>query len=146
MTAAQALLKQLMIEQLADAEDELNELTGSGEVAPSMDSAHWLKVLKSGSEALGKLMYRVKAVHDVIKETADVTSGLRENPEIVSTNAEHFLSQEDHAQVTSKLKILLTSVCDYCNERLAALVSTQSDKNTITAHQVRLYLSDDFFL
>lgn len=53
VTAAQALLKQLMIEQLADAEDELNELTGSGEVAPTMDANHWLKVLKLASQALG---------------------------------------------------------------------------------------------
>lgn len=53
VTAAQAFMKQLMIEELADAEDELNELTGSGEVAPSMDAAHWLKVLKLGGDALG---------------------------------------------------------------------------------------------
>lgn len=53
ITAAQASLKQLMIEQLADAEDELNELTGSGELAPTMDANHWLKVLKLASQALG---------------------------------------------------------------------------------------------
>ncbi|XP_076265824.1 VPS54 subunit of GARP complex scat isoform X2 [Rhynchophorus ferrugineus] len=136
VTAAQALLKQLMIEQLADAEDELNELTGSGEVAPSMDSAHWLKVLKLGSEALGKLIYRVKAVHDVIKETADVSAGLVVNTSYNSSRTETFLSENDHSQILSKLKGLLISVCDYCNERLGALISTQSDKNSITAHQV----------
>lgn len=54
ITAAQTLLKQLMIEQLADVEDD-NEhcLTGSGETAPNLDSAQWLKVLKLASEALG---------------------------------------------------------------------------------------------
>lgn len=54
ITAAQTLLKQLMIEQLADVEDD-NEhcLTGSGETAPHLDSAQWLKVLKLASEALG---------------------------------------------------------------------------------------------
>lgn len=56
VTAAQAILKQLMIEQLADAEDEFNELTGSGEVAPSMDANHWLKVLKLASQALGEFI------------------------------------------------------------------------------------------
>lgn len=55
VTAAQALLKQLMIEQLADAEDELNELTGSGEAAPTMDANHWIKVLKLASQALGNV-------------------------------------------------------------------------------------------
>lgn len=56
VTAAQALLKQLMIEQLADAEDELNELTGSGEAAPTMDANHWIKVLKSANQALGNVI------------------------------------------------------------------------------------------
>ncbi|KAJ8978665.1 hypothetical protein NQ317_019101 [Molorchus minor] len=120
VTASQALLKQLMIEQLADAEDELDELTGSGEVAPSMDSAHWLKVLKLASEALGKLIQRVSfpALNSLWGET------------------EHFLSIEEHSRVEAKLKDLLTSVCDYCNERLASLVSTQSDKQSVTASQV----------
>lgn len=39
-------------------------------------------------------------------------------------------------RVEIKLKDLLTSVCDYCNERLASLISTQSDKQSITASQV----------
>lgn len=55
ITAAQTLLKQLMIEQLANVEDD-NEhcLTGSGETtAPNLDSAQWLRVLKLASEALG---------------------------------------------------------------------------------------------
>lgn len=55
ITAAQTLLKQLMIEQLANVEDD-NEhcLTGSGESAPTLDSAQWLKVISLASEALGK--------------------------------------------------------------------------------------------
>lgn len=57
ITAAQASLKQLMIELLADADDELNELTGSGEVAPTMDANHWLKVLKLASQSLGNYDY-----------------------------------------------------------------------------------------
>lgn len=136
VTAAKALLKQLMIEQLADAEDELNELTGSGEVAPPMDSDHWLKVLKLGSKALGKMIYRVKAVHDLIRETADISAGLVASSDYGSARTDVFLSESDHQETVNKLKAMLTSVCDYCNERLAALISTQSDKNSITAHQV----------
>ncbi|KAL1498265.1 hypothetical protein ABEB36_009090 [Hypothenemus hampei] len=134
LTAAQATLKQLMIEQLADAKVELNELKGSGEVTPLMDSTHWLKVLRLGSEALGKLIYRVKAVHDVIKETADISSGLAEASNISHT-VEGFLSEDDHNKVVSKLKDLLISVCDYFNERLAALVSTQNDKSSIGTYE-----------
>ncbi|CAH1965831.1 unnamed protein product [Acanthoscelides obtectus] len=137
VTAAQAILKQLMIEQLADAEDELNELTGSGEVAPTMDAAHWLRVLKSASDALGKLILRVKAVHNVIQDTAAASAGLTSSSKLNSScDSSHFLSLEDHNRVVMKLKDLLTSVCDYCNERLASLVSTQSEKPAVTAAQV----------
>lgn len=55
VTATQTLLKQLMIEQLAEAEDESEQcLTGSGEVAPTLDAAHWLRALTLASDALGK--------------------------------------------------------------------------------------------
>ncbi|XP_060529199.1 vacuolar protein sorting-associated protein 54 [Cylas formicarius] len=134
VTAAQALLKQLMIEQLKDAEDELNELTGSGEVAPVMDSIRLMKILRLGSEALGKLLYRVKAVHDVIKETTDISAGLFLNG--VKSDMERFLTEEDHKQAAGKLKDLLTFICDYYNERLASLVSTHSDNQSVTAGQI----------
>ncbi|XP_050310874.1 vacuolar protein sorting-associated protein 54 [Anthonomus grandis grandis] len=134
ITASQAAMKQLMIEQLADAEDELNELTGSGEVAPSMDSAHWINVLRLGSEALGKIMYRVKSVHDVIKEVAEVSSGQCTTASV--SNMDRFISLEEYNRVSVKLRLLLTSVCDYCSERLAALVSQQSEKSSVTSSQV----------
>lgn len=35
-----------------------------------------------------------------------------------------------------KLRDLLTSICDYCHERLASLVSTQSEKHTVIASQI----------
>ena len=55
VTAAQTLLKQLLIEQLADVEDDMEHcLTGSVEVAPTMDAAHWLTVLTLASHALGE--------------------------------------------------------------------------------------------
>ncbi|KAJ8927449.1 hypothetical protein NQ314_020120 [Rhamnusium bicolor] len=113
VTAAQALLKQLMIEQLADAEDELDEIKGSV-----------------------KLIQRVKAVHDVIKETAASSAGLLPNSQLNMRDTDNFLSLEEHVRVEVKLKDLLTSVCDYCNDRLASLISTQSDKQSITASQV----------
>ncbi|CAH1156225.1 unnamed protein product [Phaedon cochleariae] len=143
VTAAQALLKQLMIEQLADAEDELNEITGSGEIAPSMDAAHWLKVLRTASEALSQLIERVRAVHDAIRATASASAGLppahRDLPPAhrdLPSPAERFLEPRDLERVAAKLDETLAAVCDYCNERLAALVSTQSDGRSVVAAQV----------
>lgn len=125
VTAAQALLKQIMIEHLAEDENETC-LTGSGEVTPSIDAKNWLQLLNIASQALGKLMQRVKDVHDIVKETSTN----------LSVDNEQFLSLEEQNRLELKLKDLLTSVCDYCNERLAALVSTQSDKQAVTAHQI----------
>lgn len=54
VTAAQTLLKQLFIEQLADVEDDMEHcLTGSGEAPPNLDASHWLNVLSLASTALG---------------------------------------------------------------------------------------------
>lgn len=69
----------------------------------------------------------------MIKETADSSAGLKSSGH---RHSENFLSLEDHNRVEVKLKDLLISICDYCHERLASLVSTQSEKQTITASQV----------
>lgn len=74
----------------------------------------------------------MKAVHDVIKETAAVSAGLVSTPD----DTESFLTLEEHGRVEAKLKEILVSVCDYCNERLASIVSTQSDKQAITSVQI----------
>lgn len=133
ITAAQTLLKQFVIEQLADVEDEMEHcLTGSGEAPPTLDAAQWLKVLSLASNALGKLIKRIEAVHNVIKHTAAVSAGLKETLEI----GEKFLSLEEHNRVELKLRDLLTSICDYCHERLASLISTQSDRQPITTSQI----------
>lgn len=57
------------------------------------------------------------------------------------SNTDKFLSLEEFGRVEVKLRDLLASVCDYCHERLASLVSTQSDKQSITANQI-MELSD----
>lgn len=81
------------------------------------------------------LIRRVKAVHDIIKVTAASSSGLQVDSEL-DQPTEHFLSLEDHNRVEIKLKDLMTSVCDYCNERLASLISTQSDNQSVTALEI----------
>lgn len=81
------------------------------------------------------LIRRVRAVHDVIKETAAASSGVPLNAELDQLT-EQFLSLDDYKRVEIKLKDLLTSICDYCNERLASLISTQSDNQSVSASQI----------
>ncbi|KAK4876279.1 hypothetical protein RN001_012701 [Aquatica leii] len=133
ITAAQTVLKQLLIEQLATVEDDTEHcLTGSGEAHPSFDAAQWLKVLSLASDALTKLIKRVHAVHGVIQHTADIGAGLLDATEI----GDKFLTLNEHARAKLKLQELLVSICDYCHERLASLVSTQSEKQQITSLQI----------
>lgn len=81
-------------------------------------------------------MQRVRAVHDVIKQTVEISAGLV-TPELsTSGETEKFLTPEEYRQVETKLRDLLTSICDYCHERLASLVSTQSEKQTVVAVQI----------
>lgn len=85
---------------------------------------------------IGKLVQRVKSVHDVIKQTVDISAGLTTSELNTANDTEKFLSTLEYKQVEMKLRDLLTSVCDYCHERLASLVSTQSEKQTIIASQI----------
>lgn len=142
VTAAQALMKQLVIEQLQDCEGDTEVcLTGFGEALPALETSQWLRLLILATEALSKLVRRVKDVHDVIQQTSDVSAG-----KTLSTEGEHFLNLEDYTRVEVKLKELLTAVCDYCNERLSVLVASQSDKQVITATQIsELYVIVDSF-
>lgn len=71
----------------------------------------------------------------MIKETAATSSGIETNSNIDQLS-EKFLSLEDYNRVEIKLKDLLTSICDYCNERLASIISTQSDNQSVTACQI----------
>lgn len=75
----------------------------------------------------------------MIKQTVDVSAGFSTPDELSVTGTgetEKFLTAEEHKQVERKLRDLLTSVCDYCHERLASLVSTQSEKQTVVASQI----------
>lgn len=81
-------------------------------------------------------MHRVKAVHDLIKHVVDISAGLQTPDDLSPSETVKFLSMDDHSRVENKLQNLLISVCDYCHERLASLVSTQSEKQTIITSQI----------
>lgn len=136
ITAAQTLLKQFMIEALADVEDDEDQcLRGSGEVTLSMDATHWMKALTAASEALQKLLERIYAMMEIIQETAD-SSVAPSSTKKDNGFVDKFLSIEDHKNIRRKLQELLVSICDYCNERLASIVGTQSDQRPLSSYQI----------
>lgn len=141
VTAAQAVLKQLTIEQLADCESDNDySLTGPGDannVGTSLDSTQWLNLLLLSSDALKKLVQRVKDVHDIIKQTSDASAGCLKKEEIIIVDNDCFLTSEEHERVEVKLKDLLTTICDYYLDRIAKLVmDINFEKQIITRNQL----------
>lgn len=84
---------------------------------------------------LEKLLKRICGVIEIIQETADASVLL---PKTQNTNGyvDKFLSPEDHKNIKRKLQELLVSICDYCNERLAAIIGTHSDQRPLTSYQI----------
>ncbi|KDR08332.1 Vacuolar protein sorting-associated protein 54, partial [Zootermopsis nevadensis] len=144
-TTIKAVVKQIVIEVIAasDLGDSELALTGLGDQLQGLELHDWLHLLENTTSTLMCLVHRVKAVHDVMRQAADVSAG--KVPESSENLANSFLSLEEHGRVVGKLRDLLTSVCDYAHERVAQLLSVplhapaseQRDKSNTSQKEVR---------
>ncbi|KFB45588.1 AGAP008353-PA-like protein [Anopheles sinensis] len=135
ITTVRAIVKQLVIEVIATGDAEVC-LTGAGEEAQSLSLSEWITLLEGATGTLLKLLHRIRAVHDVMHQTADASAG-RLTDDVSFIDTEAFLSAADYAVVQSKLANLLQSVCNYCHDRCANLVSNQSlEKSAASAEQI----------
>ncbi|XP_071445238.1 vacuolar protein sorting-associated protein 54 isoform X2 [Hetaerina americana] len=149
-TTIKALMKQIVIEAVAASDSkEVEDFNTSAEQQqqnplPGLHLSEWTKVLQRCTSSLLLLVGRVKAVHDVMQEAADVSAGkfiLGSTPEeeasshkeevdklcvAVAESTEVFLTNDEHAKVMSRLRELLCSVSDYAHERCGHLVSAQA--------------------
>ncbi|XP_067009961.2 vacuolar protein sorting-associated protein 54 [Anabrus simplex] len=156
-TAIKTVVKQMVIEVLAASDTGDSELgvTGHGDTMQhGMALPDWLNVLQNTTHTLMKLIKRVKAVHDVMRQAADVSAGKMPSGSssiggddapteihvtVGSDPSDSFLSEEEHQKVCAKLQELLTSVCDFAHERVAQLVSAQ-DRNQVSQSQPPLLM------
>ncbi|GLH01415.1 Vacuolar protein sorting-associated protein 54 [Gryllus bimaculatus] len=140
-TTVKAVVKQMVIEVMAasDSGDSELALTGQGDQTQALSLSDWLGLLRNTTHTLMQLIHRVKAVHDVMRQTVDISAG--KTPASEANDAENdsseihvsvetepgdkFLSEEEHQRVCAKLRDLLTSVCDFAHERVAQLVTAQ---------------------
>lgn len=135
ITAIRAVIKEMLINLIATTDAEIC-LTGAGEEAQILSVAEWILFLETAADKLLKLLQRIKSVTDVMMQTADMSAGKFLNGGLVDPS-ETFLSLEHHKQVEMKLIDLLLSVCSYCHERCANLVSNQSlEKCVATADEM----------
>ena len=124
ITTIKALIKQLVIEVIASGDNEIC-LTGSGEEAQSLTLNEWIQLLDSATVSLLKLLKRIRLTHDVMLHVADSSAG-KFSEQVNYLESDAFLSSVDHNHIENKLTNLLQSVCNYCHERCANLVSNQS--------------------
>ncbi|XP_036321490.1 vacuolar protein sorting-associated protein 54 [Rhagoletis pomonella] len=127
-----AIIKQLVIEVIASSDAELC-LTGAGEEAQSLSISEWIALLKKATVALLTILQRIRAVTGIMRQTTDAAAGrcggvegVAQDSAVNLIDSEAFLTAADHTQVTERLEELLVTVCNYCHERCANLVSTQS--------------------
>lgn len=135
-----ALLKQLVIEVISTSDDE-RCLTGAGEVAQCLTIAEWVSLLERATGLLLSLLRRIKRVLDVMHQVSEASAGKSAiNGDIVDTfDTETFLSDSDHKKVEEKLKEVMHSICNYCHERCANLISSQSlERHVASADEIQV--------
>lgn len=139
IVAIRALIKQLVIEVISTSDDE-RCLTGAGEVAQCLTISEWVLLLKKATALLLGLLRRIKRVLDVMHQVSAASAGKSAiNGDIDETfDCETFLSDSEHKKVEEKLKEVMNSICNYCSERCANLISSQSlEKHVASADEIQ---------
>ncbi|XP_063982746.1 vacuolar protein sorting-associated protein 54 isoform X1 [Diachasmimorpha longicaudata] len=122
ITTIRAVTKQRVIEALAASDCCSDQQAAALEVG-GLSLPERLALLQSTIQSLTYLLYRVKAVYEVMKDTVDLSVGPAEDNLILDRR----LTTEEYSRVITKLSDMLTSVCDYCHERLGNLLAAGGD-------------------
>ncbi|XP_033216435.1 vacuolar protein sorting-associated protein 54 [Belonocnema kinseyi] len=135
VTAVRAVTKQRVIEALAASDCCSDQQAAALEVG-GLSLAERLTLLYNTIQSLTSLLHRIKAVQSVMQETADLSSGRLPDGSTDSSLTDYFLSYEEHIRVTNKLTDMLTSICDYCHERLGNLLSASPSEKEKSANEI----------
>ncbi|KAL2736024.1 vacuolar protein sorting-associated protein 54 isoform X1 [Vespula squamosa] len=127
VTTVRAITKQRVIEALAASDCCSDQQAAALEVG-GLSHAERLTLLHNTIYSLTKLLVRVKAVHDVMRDTADLSAGRTVDGSYDESMPDRLLTQDEHVRVTTKLTDMLISVCDYCHERLGNLLSAGTNE------------------
>lgn len=86
-----------------------------------------------------------------MRDTADLSAGRLCDGSFDESVPDRLLTQEEHTRVTTKLTDMITSVCDYCHERMGNLLSAgtnekdkfHNDKDKLIGDASQSYKPDD---
>ncbi|XP_033322468.2 VPS54 subunit of GARP complex scat [Megalopta genalis] len=131
ITTVRAVTKQRVIEALAASDCCSDQQAAALEVG-GLSLAERLTLLNNTIQSLTFLLMRVKAVHDVMRDTVDLASGRVCDGSFDESIPDRLLTRAEHSRVTTKLNDMITSVCDYCHERMGNLLSAgANDKDKL---------------
>ncbi|XP_023287854.1 vacuolar protein sorting-associated protein 54 [Orussus abietinus] len=127
ITTVRAVTKERTIEALAASDCCSDQQAAALEVG-GLSLAERLTLLHKTIQSLTSLLHRVKAVHDVMRDTADLSAGRSPYGALDTSLTDCLLSSEEHFRISNKLGDMVTSVCDYCHERLGYLLSAGTNE------------------
>ncbi|XP_071860151.1 VPS54 subunit of GARP complex scat [Bombus fervidus] len=138
VTTVRAVTKQRVIEALAASDCCSDQQAAALEVG-GLSLAERLTLLHNAIQSLTFLLLRVKAVHDVMRDTVDLAAGRIHDGSFDDTIPDRLLTQAEHSRVTIKLNDMITSICDYCHERMGNLLSAgTNDKDRLQNEKEKL--------
>ncbi|XP_054263192.1 vacuolar protein sorting-associated protein 54-like isoform X2 [Macrosteles quadrilineatus] len=133
VSAIKAAVKQAVIEVVATSE-LAHRVSGDASLddqLKALATEEWTQLLKNAATTLRRLVRRVKKAAEIMQHAADASAGISagQNSEEATNSmpvTDYFLTAADHAKVSHKLKQLLSSTCQYTQERCAQLLSSKS--------------------
>ncbi|KAH0534592.1 vacuolar protein sorting-associated protein 54 isoform X1 [Cotesia glomerata] len=120
ITTIRAVTKQRIIEALA-ASDCCSDQQAAALEVTGLSLTERLTLLSSTIQSLTSLLMRIKAVYEVMSETASLSSD-----NVDRNNIDKLLITEEYLRVKNKLNDMLSTICDYCHERLASQLLSPS--------------------
>lgn len=124
VTTVQATVKQAMIEEISEHEGGEVWVKGTGE-GGGWHGTGAVDLLNRLVPRFIELLYRVLSLRRIVLQTS--IAG-----DVALMDGEDFFTKDEQQIVEAKLQNLINSICDYCLERCATLISA-SDKEKVSS-------------
>ncbi|CAK1601072.1 unnamed protein product [Parnassius mnemosyne] len=132
MTSIQATIKQSVIEIISERDGQ-NEIVLRGSHADNT----WL-MCNEGIIFLQKATPNLTVIFKRILSMSNLIVDISQMDDVTGNESEEMWTQEEVTSVEDKIKKLIGSLSDYCNERCANLIVTKTDKDYIFSDLTQL--------
>ncbi|XP_014362475.2 vacuolar protein sorting-associated protein 54 [Papilio machaon] len=132
MTSIQATIKQCVIEIISERD-------GSSEIVlrGSQSDNTWL-MCNEGIVFLQKVTPNLVIIFKRILSLSSLILDISQMDDVTGNESEEMWTQDEIASISDKIKKMIGSLSDYCNERCANLIVTKTDKDYIFSDLTQL--------